>query len=467
MLVAQRSYPSSLVRRLGGLGIASVLAATFAGCSANIARLDAPPSFGLGAGSGGPSTRNSNASGVLGGSSLPDVGQPATAYTPPPATRPQGRVEVAGLPAIEEPKARALALTRQPPPGTPAPSAMPLPAASEQAPARGQQIEVQTGDTLYGLSRRHKVMISDLMAVNGLQSPSLKPGQKLYLPASAGGRPVPQVRPAPAPSVAQASEPAPVEGAAGSYTVKTGDSLYAIAARHKVKVVDLQRANGITNVRAVKPGTVLRIPNGEAAPSAVADTGAVAEAPAKAGSATQRVASAAPGSNPSGIKVLNGESSRQAALGGQPSMTDAVPAAEPTQPAAAHAPANTAAKLRWPVKGRVLQGFGARADGSHNDGIDIAVPAGADVLAAEGGVVAYAGNEVKTYGNLVLVRHDNGLVTAYAYNDKLLVQRGDRVKRGQPIAKAGKTGQADQPQLHFEVRVGTKPVDPIGYLERM
>ncbi len=75
-------------------------------------------------------------------------------------------------------------------------------------------------------------------------------------------------------------------------------------------------------------------------------------------------------------------------------------------------------KLRWPVNGRVVSGFGKRVDGTHNDGVDVAVPFGTDVLAAEDGVVAYAGNEVKTYGNLVLVRHDNGWVTAYAYNDK-------------------------------------------------
>ena len=117
--------------------------------------------------------------------------------------------------------------------------------------------------------------------------------------------------------------------------------------------------------------------------------------------------------------------------------------------------------LRWPVKGRIISGFGKRADGSHNDGVDVAVPFGTDVLAAEDGVVAYAGNEVKTYGNLVLVRHDNGWVTAYAYNDKVLVQRGDRVKRGQPIAKAGKSGAVDQPQVHFELRQGSKPVDPM------
>ena len=123
-------------------------------------------------------------------------------------------------------------------------------------------------------------------------------------------------------------------------------------------------------------------------------------------------------------------------------------------------------KLRWPVKGRVIAGFGPRNDGTHNDGINISVPLGTDVHAAENGAVAYAGSELKGYGNLILVRHENGLVTAYAHASEILVKRGDRVSRGQVIAKAGKTGAVDQPQLHFEVRRDQTPVDPTSYLEK-
>ena len=119
------------------------------------------------------------------------------------------------------------------------------------------------------------------------------------------------------------------------------------------------------------------------------------------------------------------------------------------------------------MTGKIVAGFGPRTDGTHNDGVNIAVPHGADVHAAEGGVVAYAGKELKAYGNLVLIRHDNGWVTAYAHNDQLLAKRGDRVKRGQVIAKAGKTGQVDQPQVHFEVRQGSSPVDPLPLLEKL
>src|SRR5262249_62034928 len=120
--------------------------------------------------------------------------------------------------------------------------------------------------------------------------------------------------------------------------------------------------------------------------------------------------------------------------------------------------------FRWPVKGRVIAEFGTRPDGGHNDGIDVAVPAGTQVKAAENGVVAYAGNELKGYGNLVLIRHANNWVSAYANNDEILVKRGDQVRRGQVIAKAGRSGQASQPQLHFELRKGSRPVDPTKYM---
>ena len=97
----------------------------------------------------------------------------------------------------------------------------------------------------------------------------------------------------------------------------------------------------------------------------------------------------------------------------------------------------------------------------------MSVPLGTDVHAAEAGVVAYSGSELKGYGNLVLLRHDNGWVTAYAHNDELLVKRGDKVRRGQVIGKAGKTGTVDQPQVHFELRQGSKPVDPTPFMEKL
>jgi murein DD-endopeptidase MepM/ murein hydrolase activator NlpD len=122
------------------------------------------------------------------------------------------------------------------------------------------------------------------------------------------------------------------------------------------------------------------------------------------------------------------------------------------------------ARFRWPVEGKIVSRFGAKKGGLHNDGLNIEAPAGTQVVAAENGVVAYAGNELRGFGNLLLIRHADGWITAYAHNEKLLVKQGDKVRRGQPIATVGSSGNVSSPQLHFEVRKGTDPVDPLGYL---
>jgi murein DD-endopeptidase MepM/ murein hydrolase activator NlpD len=118
----------------------------------------------------------------------------------------------------------------------------------------------------------------------------------------------------------------------------------------------------------------------------------------------------------------------------------------------------------WPVTGKVVSEFGPLSDGLHNDGINIAAPVGTPVRAAENGVVVYAGNELRGFGNMLLIRHADGFVTAYAHNESLLVARGDTVERGQIIARVGSSGSVDSPQLHFEIRVGTDAVDPREYL---
>ena len=121
-------------------------------------------------------------------------------------------------------------------------------------------------------------------------------------------------------------------------------------------------------------------------------------------------------------------------------------------------------ELGWPVRGRVIAGFGPRSGDGQNDGINLAVPEGTPIRAAEDGTVAYSGNELKGYGNLVLVRHSNGYVTAYAHASELNVKRGENVKRGQIIGKSGASGNVSSPQLHFEVRKGATPVDPMQHL---
>ncbi len=121
--------------------------------------------------------------------------------------------------------------------------------------------------------------------------------------------------------------------------------------------------------------------------------------------------------------------------------------------------------FRWPVRGRVISGFGAKELSGTNNGINIAVPDGTPVKAAEVGTVAYAGDDVKKYGKLVLIKHENGYVSAYAHNGELNVKKGDVVKRGQVIAKSGATGDVASPQLHFQLRKGEQPMDPAKLLD--
>jgi murein DD-endopeptidase MepM/ murein hydrolase activator NlpD len=123
-----------------------------------------------------------------------------------------------------------------------------------------------------------------------------------------------------------------------------------------------------------------------------------------------------------------------------------------------------AARFAWPLPGKVIATFGPAGGGLHNDGINIAAALGTQVRAADNGVVAYAGNELRGFGNLLLIKHADGWTTAYAHNDKLLVQRGDTVTQGQVIATVGRTGNVDAPQLHFEVRKGTQAMNPIEFL---
>ncbi len=376
------------------------------------------------------------------------------------------------------------------------------PIASQGSSAKGETIEVRQGDTLYSLARQHGVSVNDLKATNGLASNELRPGQQLHLPsgtqpryATETARPPREtyetvaVRPV---QSAPAAADAPSDWT-GSHTVRQGESLYGIARDNGVKLSDLERYNGISDSRKVKPGTVLKVPGqpsttvAEAAPSAPAYEPPAYSAPPAAPAA--QTPSPTPGVVTLGAPVppIGGSSTPQ-----RPTMINGTglagpasdqPRAEPERVAKADtntatdavSPANSQnstavagfSKLRWPVAGKVIAGFGPRPDGTHNDGVNLAAPMGTDVHAAESGVVAYAGDELKGYGNLVLIRHDNGWVTAYAHADELLVKRGDQVKRGQVVAKAGRSGQVDQPQVHFELRQGQKPVDPTPFMERL
>jgi murein DD-endopeptidase MepM/ murein hydrolase activator NlpD len=343
-------------------------------------------------------------------------------------------------------------------------------------------IQVEQGDTLYGIAKRYNVSLADLIEANGLHhGVSLKPGQQLVLPAGAVARharaearaaarapvatvPVAKVSAAPPPALAPvaaappmpattatAEPPAPA-GWQGRHVLKQGESLYGIARQHNVTLAELQRVNGITNPLRVRAGTTLMVPGTAEGP--VSEAGAPAMRLSQTPPATPRIINA-PAGGPAETKV--------AARNDQATDAASLPAAPVSTAAGA---SGGGGQFRWPVRGRVVAAYGKRPDGTHNDGINLAVPMGTEVHAAESGKVAYAGNELKGYGNLILIRHDNGWVSAYAHNDQLLVKRDDVVRRGQVIAKAGKTGTVDQPQLHFELRQGSKPVDPLPHLEK-
>ncbi len=235
------------------------------------------------------------------------------------------------------------------------------------------------------------------------------------------------------------------------HVVNHGDTLAGIAHRNHVSVSELAKANNLDANAPLKQGTRLTVPAkiAEAAPVAAQPVAAAQPLPTTTIGGPKLAAA-----TPAGPQ----QSARYA---------QANPAPEPAEAAPAPKPAETTSALptfRWPVRGKVITGYGAKTNGKSNDGINVAVPEGTPVKAAEDGVVAYSGNELKGYGNLILVRHSNGYVTAYAHASELLVKRGDTIKRGQVIAKSGQSGEVGSPQLHFEIRKGSQPVDPLQFL---
>lgn len=254
-----------------------------------------------------------------------------------------------------------------------------------------------------------------------------------------------------------AATPAPVRtpqvaASGGSHVVAPGETLSSIARNNGLTRSELANANGLDFNTMVRIGQKLTIPG--AAGGAVV---AAAPKPAVATPATPKptpVVATAP-ATPAVAPVA------QATAAPKPQTIAAV---KPSETPDEIRTAAAGPQFRWPVRGRVISGFGPKPGGQQNEGINISVPEGTSVKAAEDGVVAYAGSELKGYGNLVLIKHADGWVTAYANNSTLDVKKGDTVKRGQVIAKAGQTGNVTSPQLHFEIRKGSQPVDPSQYL---
>jgi murein DD-endopeptidase MepM/ murein hydrolase activator NlpD len=396
-----------------------------------------------------PPPRPSNASAETG---MAGGGRGLASYHPAPAASP----EITG--SVQAPVAR-----KPPPPPTP-----------QWTWDGGTAISVVQGDTIDGIAHRHGVPASAIMQAHGITGPAiLYPGQRLVIPrrqqgsqqaavpqAPALGAPVTRpaaAKPAPATaggtpsSIAAPSQP-------GVHVVAAGDTLSKISRLYHKPIGEIAKANNILPQAMLNIGDRIVIPG-------------VRTSNAQGHETPKDTVTAAPTTPvapmPKAAPATKGNAAPKQAAGQQPTETASMvtPAAEaaPTN-SVKGAPQAAAPTFRWPVHGKVVAGFGPKPNGQQNDGIDVAVPENTPVKAAEDGVVAYAGSELKGYGNLVLVRHPNGYVTAYANAKELMVKRGDTIKRGQVIAKSGQTGNADAPQLHFEVRKGAAPQDPMPML---
>ncbi len=263
-------------------------------------------------------------------------------------------------------------------------------------------ITVQRGDTLYSISRRYGVPLKDLINANNLHAPyTLHVGQVLSLPAKQ------------------------------YHTVQRGDTLYSISRQYNVDITSLSRVNNLQTPYSLNVGDRLVLP------------ASVGNVPAASYSTAQSSASSA-----SSAAVKTAYTPAKSAP-----VTDSYVA-----------PKARKTKFDWPVKGTIISGYGNLGSGRKNDGINIKAALGTNVKAADSGTVAYAGNELKGFGNLILIKHSDGWITAYAHNDRLFVKKGQKVSRGEKIATVGSTGSVTTPQLHFEVRSGKKAVNPRPYL---
>lgn len=433
-------------RRVPHVAALALMSFGFAGCSADmqtrLSQNNLSNPF-----ASQPETTNSVRAPAVERRELPQYSRPQPQYQsqplPPPISAPQSYPAAhsgvsgggRGLSSYAPPTHQPLETT-----ATVAPRSVAAVRAPAQAPA-GTTIIVGTSDTLEGLSRRYNVSSAAILQANGYKGPrALSPGQQLIIPrqTTAAAAPVPAL-------AAPASKPV-MAAAPTVHVVNRGDTLLSIARRNNVTAADLSRANGLDSSSKLKLGQKLTVPG---AKTAAAQPAAVAAAQPAAAPATRTAAVA-------------GTPPQSARLASATAKVEDAPAAE--APVKASEATGALPTFRWPVRGKVITTYGAKTNGKANDGINLAVPEGTPVKAAEDGVVAYSGNELKGYGNLVLVRHSNGYVTAYAHASELLVKRGDTIKRGQIIAKSGQSGEVGSPQLHFEIRKGSSPVDPLQFL---
>ena len=307
--------------------------------------------------------------------------------------------------------------------------------AGEAVAAPGTVI-VKRGDTYSEIAETHGVSTRALIEINGAEPPyTIYPGDVLRLPPPR------------------------------TYTVVKGDTATRIARCHGVDLWSLVQLNRLKHPYRLSVGQELRIPRRIRAPHCPEEGTILVEVeipddedPAPA--AVPSAVAAAPAA-PAAPAPPVGDEVPSAAATPEP-----VPAAPVRPPAPAPGPRTAgSSKFLWPADGQIASRFGTKSGGLKNDGINISAPAGSPVRATADGTVAYAGNELQAYGNLVLIRHEDGWMSAYAHNQELKVVRGDRVRQGQLIAQVGQTGNVPGPQVHFELRTGKgRPVDPLKHL---
>ncbi|MEX2128669.1 MAG: peptidoglycan DD-metalloendopeptidase family protein [Xanthobacteraceae bacterium] len=425
-----RSRPYTLALAVGLAGVAA------SGCSQDSSRYADDP-FSNPFGSRSPSDVTSSVPSTSGTiETQPLAGPPPQpGYNPPPsyASNPPRSVPAAPAPAYSPPQQ----IAHDPPvTGSSAPRG--------EAGWRwdgGTAVTLQQGENVDIIARRYGVPTWAILRANNFADASrIPPGTRLVIPsyqAPAGG--VAAIQPNPPRQTSTYTPPAAMP-ARGSqvHVVNSGDTLYSLGRRYGMSHAVIAQANGIGDKSSLRVGQRLTIPGASA--SSAARGGPFSPPPShRAEAPAPATTAAAPQTEKAAAVTPVEEPEETRSLGGSP-------------------------QFRWPVRGRVISGYGAKANGQQNDGINLAVPEGTEVKAAENGVVAYAGNELKGYGNLVLLRHSDGWMTAYAHNSQLMVKRGDNVRRGQTVARAGSTGGVASPQVHFEIRKGSTPVDPTQYL---
>lgn len=334
---------------------------------------------------------------------------------------------------------------------------------------------VKAGDTLYKLAKENNTTVEDLARLNNLSAPYvLSVGQQLRI---AGEIPAvkPDVLTVKKPSAGiQTVTRVPVQ----EIVVAPGDTLYSLSRKYSVPVNDLALMNDLRAPFSLTVGQKVRVPNLATVTSVTSTSVAKAETksvsvPVKttmtAKTVAPKVGSTVVAKNTTvkttekkpvekkSVKVVeNKKTEKQQVKRISSDPTKKLPKITK----------RSSAKFSWPVRGKILSNYGAKSNGLFNDGINISATRGTAVKAAENGVVAYAGNEVKGMGNLIIIQHSDGFMTVYAHMDSMSVRRGARVSVGQKIGTVGKTGKVDTPQLHFEIRKGTKAYNPTSYLRK-